>query len=139
MKKNNGYKIDFTNNTIIVNYKFADAYAQFDTEEYKLIKKIKMDFPQMEIVIKSGRVQKKTKPTKGLTYEHMEAHMDAYDNAEELKEMFELVRTLSATAKSPYKYVRDWFEEQFPNYKDPTVDKKVMAVKPITKDKKDAA
>lgn len=139
MKKVKGYKIDFTNNTIIVNCKFKAASEVFDTEEYKIIKKIKADFPQMEIIVKKGREQKTSRPNKGLTYEHMEAHMEAYDNADELKEMFELVRTLSATSKSPYKYVRDWFEAQFPNYKDPKGDEKVMAVKPITKDKKDAA
>ena len=32
-------------------------------------------------------------------------------------EVFASVKALSQTCASPYKYVRDWFEIQFPNYK----------------------
>ena len=32
-------------------------------------------------------------------------------------EVFASVKALSATVASPYKYVSDWFVEQFPDYK----------------------
>jgi ABC-type multidrug transport system fused ATPase/permease subunit len=38
-------------------------------------------------------------------------------DAKELKEVFQRVKTLSANAKSPYAYVRKWFEKQFPDYR----------------------
>jgi hypothetical protein len=47
----------------------------------------------------------------------MEIHIKVYENADELMDVFESVKALSKTCASPYKYVRNWFEAQFPNYK----------------------
>ena len=131
MKKTNGYKIDFANNTFTMNYTFAAAASQFGTEEFKIVMAIKTDFPQMTISEKSGRIQKSPKPNKGLTYKHMESHINGYDNADELMEMYRIVRKRSASAKSPYKYVCDWFKAQFPNYEKPNLDERALIVKPL--------
>ena len=69
-----------------------------------------------EVVI-SGREQTSAKANARLTYENMETHIKVYENADELMDVFESVKALSKTCASPYKYVRDWFEAQFPNYK----------------------
>jgi hypothetical protein len=60
----------------------------------------------------------------------MEKHIRAYDNSAELLEVFETVKALSKPAASPYKFVADWFVEQFPDYdKAPTFkDGKLTAV-----------
>lgn len=71
----------------------------------------------MTEVIVSGRECDKTKTNTRLTYENMEKHIRAYDNADELLEVFETVKALSQACASPYKYVCDWFKAQFPNYK----------------------
>ena len=47
----------------------------------------------------------------------MEKHIRANDNADELLDVFETVKALSAPLASPYKYVSDWFKIQFPDYK----------------------
>lgn len=111
-----GYKILFDENTVIMNYKFADAASKYGTKEYKLMKKIRKDFPGMAEVIVSGREQKSPKPNTRLTYEHMEKYISVYENADELKEAFKSVKALSSVAASPYKYVSDWFKKQFPDY-----------------------
>ena len=111
-----GYKILFNENTVIMNYKFAAAAAKYGTKENKLMKSIRKDFPGMAEVIVSGRECDKTKPNSRLTYANMEKHIRAYDNSEELLEVFETVKALSKAAASPYKFVSDWFVEQFPNY-----------------------
>lgn len=118
MSKMNGYKIDFTAMTIQMNYKFAAAASQYGSSEYKLIKSIKADFPQMREVVRAGRVITTPRPTKRLTYENMKRYISAYDNSDELMERFDTVRRLSMPMKSPYKYVRDWFVAQFPNYQE---------------------
>lgn len=118
MSKMNGYKIDFTAMTIQMNYKFAAAASQYGSSEYKLIKSIKADFPQMREVVRAGRVITTPRPTKRLTYENMKRYISAYDNSDELMERFDIVRRLSMPMKSPYKYVRDWFVAQFPNYQE---------------------
>ena len=110
-----GYKILFNENTVIMNYKFAAAAAKYGTPENKLMKNIREDFPGMAEVVVSGREQTSAKKNTRLTYENMETHIKVYENADELMEVFESVKALSQTCASPYKYVRDWFEAQFPN------------------------
>lgn len=119
----NGYKINFTNNTITVNYKFAAAMEDCTTAEYEIIKKIKADFPQMKVMIKSGRTKTAATKNKRMTYENMEKYISVYSNSEEILEVFKTVKAMSKLAVSPYKYVLDWFTEQFPNYKNvPTIN-----------------
>ena len=113
----NGYKIMFGDNTVIMNYKFAEDAAKYGTKENRIIRNIRHDFPGMAEVIVSGRECDSAKANTRLTYENMEKHIRAYDNAEELLDVFETVKALSLATASPYKYVCDWFKVQFPNYK----------------------
>lgn len=112
-----GYKILFNDNTVIINHKFAAAAAKYGTKENRIIRNIRHDFPGMTEVIVSGRECDKAKSNSRLTYENMEKHIRAYDNADELLEVFKTVQSLSQACASPYKYVCDWFKAQFPNYK----------------------
>ena len=132
----NGYKIDFKNNTITVNYKFAAAMNEYGSKEYKIYRQIMRDFPQLELVIQSGRQQKKPRYNKRLTYENMEKYINTYENSVELMERFNSVREKSAPLASPYKYVCDWFKAQFPDYdKIPNFEKnnKVIPLAPEPK------
>ena len=112
-----GYKILFDTNTVIMNYKFAAAAAKYGTKENRIIRNIRHDFPGMTEVVVAGRVQTTAKANHRLTYENMETHIRAYDNADELLDVFATVKALSQATASPYKYVCDWFKIQFPNYK----------------------
>ena len=113
----NGYKINFNTNTVVMNYKFAAAAAEYGTPEYNIMKGIRADFPGMAEVVVSRREKKTPHPNTRLTYENMEIHINAYENANDLLEVFETVKALSKVCASPYKYVCDWFEAQFPDYK----------------------
>ena len=126
-----GYKILFSENTIIMNKKFAAAAAKYGTKENKLLKKIRNDFPGMDEVVISGREQTTARANHRLKYENMERHIRAYENAEELLEVFETVKTMSAPLASPYKYVADWFKAQFPEYKEaPVLKAGVLTIVP---------
>jgi hypothetical protein len=86
----------------------------------------------MAEVIVSGRECNKAKPNSRLTYDNMKKHIAAYDNAAELLEVFETVKALSKPAASPYKFVSDWFVEQFPDYdKAPTFKDGKLIVLPV--------
>lgn len=128
-----GYKIDYTANTVFVNHKFyAEAQRDFFSDEAEMLRKIKEAFPSMKVVERAGKNITTPRPTKRLTYENMEKHIKAYANADELLERFETVKKASAVVKSPYKYVRDWFEAQFPNYNNPTAfNDKFVSIVPI--------
>jgi len=115
-----GYKINYSTNTIIMNYKFAKSAQDFGSPEYNLFKSLKADFPMMIAVVEAGRKIDTTRLTKRLTYVNIEEHIKAYANANELLENFELAKQLSQPLASPYKYVCDWFYSQFPEYRDST-------------------
>ena len=112
-----GYKILFDTNTVIMNHKFAAAAAVYGSDENRLIRDIRADFPGMTEVVISGRVQTSAKANHRLTYENMEKHIRVYENADELLAVFETVKAASVALASPYKYVADWFKAQFPDYK----------------------
>jgi len=116
MKK--GYKIDFSNNTIYMNYKFAKASAQYGTDEYKLLQDIRRDLPQIKIVTRAGRKTKTCNANKRFTYANMEKYICVQDNADELMAAFAIAKEESKCAPSPYAFVRDWFVKQFPNYQE---------------------
>ena len=117
--KTRGYKIDFATNTLTLNYKFADAaYNDYGSPEYNRMKAILADFPQLKVVVEAGRKITTTRETKRMTYKNMETYMEQFDNSEELLTMFSKVKKMSKPLASPYKYVSDWFEAQFPDFRD---------------------
>ena len=114
-----GYKIDFVNGTLTLNYKFADAvFKDYGSPEYVRFHAILADFPQLKVVVEAGRKITTTRETKRLTYKNMETYMEQFDNSDELLNMFFKVKKMSKPLASPYKYVSDWFETQFPDFRD---------------------
>ena len=114
----NTYKVDFVNNTLTMSKAFEEAASNPASQEYKLLQQIRADFPGLAIIRKTRRAPKKARPTKNLTYANMEKYMSVFQNADELLAQFKVVKTCSLEQPSPYKFVRDWFETQFPKYKE---------------------
>lgn len=112
------YKIDFVNNTLTMSKSFEDALNNPASEEYKLWKQLRADFPGLSIIRKTRRAPKKARPTKNLTYKHMEQYMSVFKNADELLAQFDAVKRCSLGQSNPYMYVLDWFKKQFPKYKE---------------------
>lgn len=128
-----GYKLDFVNNELVMNYTFAAAAEQYGTPENKLLKKIQKDFPKLTIVVKSGRQQKTSKKNKRLTYENMKKHLSVYENSKELLDLFEVVKMASLASKSPYKFMCTWFVKQCPNYSTPNETFRKLELVPLSK------
>ena len=137
-----GYKINFVNNTLIMNYKFSKQAMVYGSPEYIIRKAILEDFPCLTTVVQSGRVKKTARPTKRLTYANMRTYIGTQKNSNDLLEAFEIAILRSKKAKSPYKYVRDWFNEKFPHHEDViesafdeemTEDRAVENTKPLLK------
>ena len=111
------YKINFTNNTITVTKEFAQNAQNPTSEEYALLTKLKTDYPNIQVVNKTHSSPKKCNPARGLTYKAMERYINTFANADEVLEVFELVKERSSVQANRYKYVKDWFEAQFPDYR----------------------
>ena len=114
MKAN--YKIDFTTMTLTMSKAFAEAAYNPTSAEYKTLKRLQKDFPNLTIAQRTHRSPKTANPNKGLTYEKMERYIKVYDNAAELLSVFEKVKAIAATQKNGYAIVKNWFFEQFPAY-----------------------
>ena len=114
-----GYKINYSTNTISLNYKFAKSAQDFGSPEYSLLKQLREELPVMTIVVEAGRKINTTNLKKRLTYDNIEKHINAYSNSTELLENFYRAIELSKPLASPYKYVCDWFYSQFPEYDNP--------------------
>lgn len=113
-----GYKLDFATNTLTINYKFNKALSDYGSPEYNRYHAILTDFPNLTVVVKAGREITTTRPTKRLTYDNMETYIRSFENANALLDRFAVVQRRSKAVTSPYKFVRDWFQAQFPDYKE---------------------
>jgi len=96
---------------------FEKKACIFGTEEFNLWREYKAMFPKAQMITKTIKKSETQKKRRNRTYENMEIHINAYENANDLLDVFETVKALSKVCASPYKYVRDWFEAQFPDYK----------------------
>lgn len=113
-----GYEIDFTTNTLYMNYKFANAAKDVFSKEYEIYQKICNDFQNIKVIVRAGRKTKTCNANKRLTYANMESYIKVQDNADELMAAFVIAKEESKNKPSPYAFVRDWFVKQFPNYKE---------------------
>ena len=111
----NSYKIDFINNTMTITNTFERAANNPYSEEYKLVQKIRSDFPTMQFVRKTSTAAKRPNPFKGLTYAAMERYI-LCEGSSELMSEFEMVRANSMFENNPYLLVRNWFVQRFPEY-----------------------
>ena len=117
-----GYRIDFAANTVYMNYTFAArAQSDFCSPEAERLREIKAAFPAINVIVQAGRKIRTTRKTKNLTYKKMAQFIEVQENSTELLQKFETVKQESKAQRSPYKYVRDWFEAQFPKYKDASI------------------
>ena len=104
------YNYDVLNNTLTVSEKFLKNAGRYNSAEYNVVKKLRADYPTMQIVVE----KKQKNGKKNLTFKQMEGFMKVVD-ADKLP-LFEKVKAIAKVQSSPYHYVKTWFENQFPHY-----------------------
>ena len=106
--------------TIEMTKKFAKAAEKFGSEEYKSLQEARRDNPTFKVVIVSRKATEKKDTYKGLTYEYMEKHINAHDDAEAKMKEYKNLRGLSEEAKAAlaepcsYNEIRAWFLKTYP-------------------------
>jgi len=102
------------NGNALVSKAFAKRAAIYGTQEYKLWREIKEDFPNAKMNIKGA----KNTPFRNLTYSNIEKYIKYIDNEEQnIMSEYKKIKKLSIVQVSPYKFVREWFETKFPDYR----------------------
>jgi hypothetical protein len=119
--KNTGYKINYAANTITVTKTFSKKASVLDTNEYKIMKRLRK--LNMEILIKEPvkRKNKKKNPDEPKTaprptYDKMVKYINCVDGSEKYLEDFKHIRKVSKSQENPYQYVRAWFNKTFPDF-----------------------
>ena len=124
----NTYKVDFVANTITITADFAKAMGDPGSKEYKIIVKIRKDFPEMEIIRKTHKTPSKYQTKSGetfncnqfknLTYKNMENFIAGLPAAEEYMEEYLFLRNHAAEVQTnAYTLIRRWFVAQFPDFR----------------------
>ena len=127
--RSTNYRVDFAKMTLTMTADFAMKAYDPTTEEYAILTRLQHDFPRLRIVRKTHRSPKTANPAKGLTYERMEKYIRLHENADELLDLFQKVKS----ADRGYSYVKAWFVKQFPNYKNVPefINGKLRIVEPV--------
>lgn len=97
---------------------FEKNAAIFGTDEFKLWREYKAQFPNAKMVTKSIKKSEKKKTRRNMKFANMELFMATQKNSAELLEEFETVKKRSKVQTCPYQYVLEWFEEKFEGYDD---------------------
>ena len=97
---------------------FEKKACIFGTEEFKLWREYKKEFPEAKMVTKTIKKNEDQKRRRNKTFENMAAYIATQPNAEDLKKEFETIKQRSQIQKSPYQYVLSWFEAKFDGYND---------------------
>lgn len=95
---------------------FAKKAVIFGTEEYKLWKAYREDFPEAKMVTKTIKKNPEKRTNKNLTYENMAAYINTTDNAAELLAELKKQVEMSKIQANPYRAVLAWFLQKFENY-----------------------
>lgn len=115
-----GYKIDVLNNKVYLIASFLRAASRLGTPEYNELLALRRELPDYEFQKTDTNRKKTSNKNKNLTYAKMRGHIRAVygetQKTDELLKKMNRVEALSRIQANPYKYVRDWFINEFPNY-----------------------
>lgn len=134
MKKNVVVYVD--EKTALVTKTFKKNACIFGTDEFKLWREYKKEFPDAVMTTKDIKKNPDKKTRRNMTYKNMEAFIKTQPNAKELKAEYDTIKERSKIQTSPYQYVLSWFEGKFKGYNDL---KQFMAQKEEERSAEDAA
>ncbi|MCD7725327.1 MAG: hypothetical protein LUI12_07220 [Clostridiales bacterium] len=137
MKNTKGYKIKFDTKEIIITKKFSKAAGTIGTTEYGEMCKLRNDYGDFHIIIKSIEKKENKVAYKGLSVEEMRRFIKTNRSQDEL-DLFKKVVELQEGNKGKYAAVKKWFLDRYKDMYTPLSEELAAAAeKAITQ--KDAA
>ena len=112
--------INFFDRTIELTKKEMKAAGHFGSDEYNELMTARKDNPGYRVVVSTRKAKAVKKDTyKGLTYEYMEAYIEAHDQDQSIMKEYRKLRGLceniAENAPDPYTYqeMKEWFLDKF--------------------------
>ncbi len=114
------YNFDVFTNTLTVSRIFEKYASIPGSAEQKMMSKYFAIYGEALVIKRYA----KHKARDGVSFTQMENYIKNTRDAAIMLKQFETVKELSVGRKNPYKYVREWFNDNYPNYSEqPEFDK----------------
>ena len=110
----NAYTVSHVTRSIILTRNFVKAASIPDTDEYRLLIRLRTDNPGYEIVQRT--IAKKEGKRKPPTYKQMKKYITCVENSDYYMARFEAMRAEAASKNGSYTRVLKWFRQTFPNF-----------------------
>ena len=122
--RNNDCMVDFIQEKIIVTKRFVKAASIINSTEYNAMIQLRRDNPTFPVEIREIKKKEGKKSYRNLNYDNMKAYIIAKEGEKSpmLSEL-EKVKKLSKVQAGPYAYVKKWFLNTYPDYKETEADK----------------
>lgn len=115
-------KADFATSTIVLTKAEAKAAAIYNSKMYNELLNYKKDYPDYSVVVREiKRTSKRKGANKGFTYDKMEAYINRHGSdlqKQQFAEMREAAKDLAGGSCVAYRFVKDWFDINFPEASD---------------------
>ena len=115
-------KIDFAKKAIVITKKEAKAASKYDTPEYNEIMELQEKHPNFVVIVRETKSSPNRKSAnKGFTYDKMEAYVNRHGSElqkQQFAEMREAAKELAGGSCVAYRFVKDWFDTNFPEASD---------------------
>jgi len=120
--------INYDTNTMKVTREFWEKMQDITSEEYQMVKNLRKDFPNMQVIKHTHRSPSRCQNSNGevfycnqfkhLTYEGMERFISSLREGESYLKEYEYLRDYAAQIQTNgYAMVRRWFIDQFPEFR----------------------
>ena len=110
----NAYSVNHMTRSIILTRDFAKAASIPDTDQYRLLIRLRTDNPGYEIVQRT--ITKKEGKRKPPSYKQMKKYISCVENSDYYMARFEAMREEAASKNGSYARVLKWFRQTFPNF-----------------------
>lgn len=118
---NDSIRVDIINSKIIVSQAFADKCRSCDSEEYKLLQRIKNENEGYKIELHNYKKNPAKKAYRGLNFESMEEYILAHGSDEEVTKTISEYRELRRQGKLQrercFPAIKSWFLDKYPEVK----------------------
>ena len=110
----NAYSVNHMTRSIILTRDFAKAASIPDTDQYRLLIRLRTDNPGYEIVQRT--ITKKEGKRKPPSYKQMKKYISCVENSDYYMARFEAMCEEAASKNGSYARVLKWFRQTFPNF-----------------------
>ena len=99
--------------TAIVTKKFYSQAMKYGTKEYTRLREFKAENSEITIVVRKIKKNPEKETNKNMTYANMKKFIKTQPNSDAMLAEFDRQKEMSCIKANPYRFVLDWFKENY--------------------------